>query len=107
MNEAAVSAPRVVLATRNAHKVVEVRRILAEHGVDVDLVGTDAREGEDAAEEELRVLNDARILFPPITGGHGNDQTVQRSALNGAQTAEAASKRIEIFRGKWCRGHGP
>jgi XTP/dITP diphosphohydrolase len=37
-----VSLPRVVLATRNAHKVVEVRRILAEHGVDVDLVGTEA-----------------------------------------------------------------
>jgi len=42
MSEAALSVPRVVLATRNAHKVVEVRRILAEHGVEVDLVGTDA-----------------------------------------------------------------
>ena len=33
---------RVVLATRNAHKVIEVRRILADAGLDVDLVGLDA-----------------------------------------------------------------
>ncbi|MEZ5117672.1 MAG: RdgB/HAM1 family non-canonical purine NTP pyrophosphatase [Candidatus Nanopelagicales bacterium] len=33
---------RVVLATRNAHKVAELRRILAEAGLDVELVGTDA-----------------------------------------------------------------
>lgn len=33
---------RVVLATRNAHKVIEVHRILADAGLDVDLVGMDA-----------------------------------------------------------------
>ena len=33
---------RVVLATRNAHKVVELRRILTAAGLDVDLVGIDA-----------------------------------------------------------------
>lgn len=32
---------RVVLATRNQHKVAELRRILASAGVDVELVGTD------------------------------------------------------------------
>jgi XTP/dITP diphosphohydrolase len=32
---------RVVLATRNAHKVVEVSRILADAGLDVELVGTE------------------------------------------------------------------
>ena len=31
--------PRVVLATRNAHKVEELREILADAGVDLDLVG--------------------------------------------------------------------
>ena len=30
---------RVVLATRNAHKVGELRAILADLGVDIDLVG--------------------------------------------------------------------
>ena len=33
---------RVVLATRNAHKVAEVRRILDAAGLDIDLVGLDA-----------------------------------------------------------------
>jgi XTP/dITP diphosphohydrolase len=33
---------RVVLATRNAHKVVELRRILSTAGLDVELVGIDA-----------------------------------------------------------------
>ncbi len=32
---------RFVLATRNAHKVVEVRRILAAAGIELDLVGLD------------------------------------------------------------------
>lgn len=32
---------RVVLATRNAHKVAELRRILADAHLDVELVGTD------------------------------------------------------------------
>ncbi|MEK9738055.1 MAG: non-canonical purine NTP pyrophosphatase, partial [Candidatus Nanopelagicales bacterium] len=29
---------RVILATRNAHKVDEVRRILAAHGLDIEIV---------------------------------------------------------------------
>jgi XTP/dITP diphosphohydrolase len=33
---------RIVLATRNAHKVVELRRILESAGLDVELVGVDA-----------------------------------------------------------------
>jgi len=36
------SGRRVVLATRNAHKVVELRRILGDAGLDVELVGVDA-----------------------------------------------------------------
>jgi hypothetical protein len=33
---------RVVLATRNAHKVEEVRRILIDSGLDLDLIGLDS-----------------------------------------------------------------
>ena len=32
---------RVVLATQNAHKLIEMRRILDEAGLDIELVGTD------------------------------------------------------------------
>lgn len=35
----------IVLATRNAHKVVELRRILTDAGLDVELIGTDAFPG--------------------------------------------------------------
>jgi XTP/dITP diphosphohydrolase len=34
--------PRLVLATRNAHKITELRAILADAHLDVDLVGADA-----------------------------------------------------------------
>ncbi|MDB1089526.1 RdgB/HAM1 family non-canonical purine NTP pyrophosphatase [Streptomyces sp. ACA25] len=34
--------PRLVLATRNAHKVTELRAILADAGLDADLTGADA-----------------------------------------------------------------
>ncbi|MDX6312021.1 MAG: XTP/dITP diphosphohydrolase [Streptomyces sp.] len=34
--------PRLVLATRNAHKITELHAILASAGLDVDLVGADA-----------------------------------------------------------------
>jgi XTP/dITP diphosphohydrolase len=37
-----ISGRRVVLATRNAHKVVELRRILATAGLEVELVGLDS-----------------------------------------------------------------
>ena len=36
------SRPRLVLATRNAHKITELRAILADADLDVDLVGADA-----------------------------------------------------------------
>jgi len=36
-----VSGPRLVLASRNPHKVLELRRILAGAGLEVDLVGLD------------------------------------------------------------------
>ena len=34
--------PRLVLASRNEHKVVELRRMLAESGLAVELLGIDA-----------------------------------------------------------------
>ena len=34
-------SPKVVLATRNAHKVEEVSRILAAVGADIELIGMD------------------------------------------------------------------
>jgi XTP/dITP diphosphohydrolase len=53
---------RVVLATRNAHKVIEVRRILADAGLDVDLVGMDAfPEVPDVAETGLTFEENALL----------------------------------------------
>ncbi|MDQ3432055.1 MAG: non-canonical purine NTP pyrophosphatase, partial [Actinomycetota bacterium] len=37
-----MTRPTVVLATRNAHKLDELQRILVETGLDVELIGLDA-----------------------------------------------------------------
>jgi XTP/dITP diphosphohydrolase len=42
MRKGEVSGRRVVLATRNTHKVVELRRILTAAGLSVELIGLDA-----------------------------------------------------------------
>ena len=50
---------RVVLATRNDHKVAELRRILAEAGLDVEIVGTDV------SAQDKAMVTVSIIFLPP------------------------------------------
>ncbi len=53
---------RLVLATRNQHKIVELRRILAAVGAEVDLVGTDEFPDVPEVAETGRTFEDNALL---------------------------------------------
>ena len=80
---------RIVLATRNAHKLVELRRILLDAGLDVDLVGTDAfPDLPEIAETESTFAGNA-LLKARVTAQHtglpavADDSGLCVDALNG------------------------
>src|SRR6188768_2723940 len=53
---------RVVLATRNAHKVTELSRILSDAGLEVDLVGVDAFPDAPEVAETGRTFQENALL---------------------------------------------
>ena len=97
-----MSAPRVLLATRNAKKLVELRRILAPV-VDVELVGLDdvapyAEVPEDGAtfadNALLKAREGARHTGLPTVA---DDSGIAVDALNGMPG---------VFSARWAGGHG-
>ena len=94
---------RVVLATRNAHKVGELRAILAELGVDVDLVGvTEYPDVPDVAETELTFGGNALLKAVAVAEATGlpaiaDDSGICVDALNGMPG---------IFSALWAGKHG-
>jgi XTP/dITP diphosphohydrolase len=94
---------RIVLATRNAHKVGELRAILADLGVEVDLVGvTDYPEVPDVAETELSFAGNALLKAVAVAEATGlpaiaDDSGICVDALNGMPG---------IFSARWAGEHG-
>lgn len=94
---------RVVLATRNAHKVGELRAILADLGVQVDLVGvTDFPDVPDVAETELSFAGNALLKAVAVAEATGlpaiaDDSGICVDALNGMPG---------IFSARWAGRHG-
>ena len=94
---------RVVLATRNAHKLGELRAILAELHVDVDLVGvTDFPDVPDVAETELSFAGNALLKAVAVAEATGlpaiaDDSGICVDALNGMPG---------IFSARWAGKHG-
>jgi XTP/dITP diphosphohydrolase len=94
---------RVVLATRNAHKLGELRAILAELGVDVELVGvTDFPDVPDVAETELSFAGNALLKAVAVAEATGltaiaDDSGICVDALNGMPG---------IFSARWSGKHG-
>ncbi len=80
---------RVVLATRNAHKLVELRRILTAAGLDVDLVGMDAYpEVPEVPETGATFEDNALLKARAVARGTGeialaDDSGLAVDALNG------------------------
>lgn len=94
---------RVVLATRNAHKVGELRAILADLGVEIDLVGvTDFPDVSDVAETELSFAGNALLKAVAVAEATGlpaiaDDSGICVDALNGMPG---------IFSARWAGRHG-
>jgi XTP/dITP diphosphohydrolase len=94
---------RIVLATRNAHKVEELRAILDELGVAVDLVGvTEYPQVPDVAETELSFTGNALIKAVAVAEATGlpaiaDDSGICVDALNGMPG---------IFSARWAGKHG-
>lgn len=94
---------RIVLATRNAHKVGELRAILADLGVEIDLVGvTDFPEVADVAETELSFAGNALLKAVAVAEATGlpaiaDDSGICVDALNGMPG---------IFSARWAGRHG-
>jgi XTP/dITP diphosphohydrolase len=94
---------RLVLATRNAHKVVELRAILASTGLDVDLVGADAYPDiPDVKETGVTFAENALLKARTLaqeTGlpALGDDSGLCVDVLGGAPG---------IFSARWAGRHG-
>ncbi|MCZ3389758.1 MAG: RdgB/HAM1 family non-canonical purine NTP pyrophosphatase [Actinomycetia bacterium] len=94
---------RVVLATRNAHKVVEVRRILAEAGLAVDLVGMDAfPDAPEVAETGLTFEENALLKARAIAQATGLPAIADDSGL----AVDVLGGMPGIFSARWAGGHG-
>ncbi|NDL58801.1 RdgB/HAM1 family non-canonical purine NTP pyrophosphatase [Phytoactinopolyspora mesophila] len=95
--------PRVVLASRNEHKVVEIRRILGDAGAPLDLVGvTEFPDVDDVVESGLTFTENALLkarTVAEVTGlpALADDSGISVDAMNGMPG---------VFSGRWCGRHG-
>lgn len=94
---------RIVLATRNQHKVVELRRILERAGLDVELVGTDQfPDLPDVAETGSTFAANALLKAKDVSSRTGliaiaDDSGLSVDALNGMPG---------ILSARWAGKHG-
>lgn len=94
---------RVVLATRNAHKVVEVRRILDGAGVNIDLVGLDAfPDAPDVAETGVTFEENAFLKARAIAHTTGLPAIADDSGL----AVDVLGGMPGIFSARWVGRHG-
>lgn len=95
--------PRVVLATRNAHKVPEIRQVLDAAGMEIDLV--DLHQFPDVAdvvESGLTFTQNALLKANAVAAATGlpalaDDSGISVDALNGMPG---------VFSGRWAGRHG-
>ncbi len=94
---------RLVLATRNPGKIVEFRRILAEAGVPIDLVGLEAfPEIGEVAETGLTFAENALLKAHTVAKESGLPAIADDSGL----CVDALNGMPGIFSARWSGGHG-
>ena len=94
---------RVVLATRNAHKVAELNRILADAGFDGELVGLDAfPDAPDVAETGRTFADNALLKARAIAAHTGLPAVSDDSGL----TVNALNGMPGILSARWSGKHG-
>ena len=93
----------IVLATRNAHKVVELRRILAEAGLDLEILGTDAfPELPDVPETGTTFAANALLKAHAVAQHTGLPSVADDSGL----CVDALNGMPGILSARWCGRHG-
>jgi XTP/dITP diphosphohydrolase len=94
---------KLVLATRNAHKVGELRAILGAAGLDVDLVGADAfPEIPDVAETGVTFAENALLKAHALARGTGLPAVADDSGL----CVDVLGGAPGIFSARWSGRHG-
>lgn len=94
---------RLVLATRNAHKVVELRAILAATGLDIDLVGADAYpEIPDVKETGVTFAENALLKARTLAEATGLPAVADDSGL----CVDVLGGAPGIFSARWAGRHG-
>jgi XTP/dITP diphosphohydrolase len=94
---------RVVLATRNAGKIVELRRILAEASVPIEVVGLEEfPEIGDVAETGLTFAQNALLKAHAVAKQSGLPAIADDSGL----CVDALNGMPGIFSARWCGKHG-
>src|SRR6478752_3219158 len=95
--------PQVVLATRNAHKVVELARILGEAGLDVDLVGVDAfPDVPEVAETGRTFQENALLKARAVAEATGLPAVADDSGL----AVDILGGMPGLFSARWAGRHG-
>lgn len=94
---------RLVLATRNAHKVTELRAILARTGLDIDLVGADAYpEIPDVKETGVTFAENALLKARALAEATGLPAVADDSGL----CVDVLGGAPGIFSARWSGRHG-
>ena len=96
--------PRVVLASRNEHKIVEMRRILKAAGADIDLIGLDDLDVAvpDVAETGATFAENALIKAAAVVDVTGMPALADDSGL----TVDALNGMPGILSARWSGDHG-
>ncbi len=94
---------RLVLATRNAHKVGELRAILADAGLVLDLVGADAYpDVPDVKETGVTFAENALLKAHALAGATGLPAVADDSGL----CVDVLGGAPGIFSARWAGRHG-
>jgi XTP/dITP diphosphohydrolase len=94
---------RVVLATQNSHKLVEMRRILGEAGLDIELVGTgEFPDLSEVAETGSTFAANALLKARSVCAETGLPAIADDSGLG----VDALNGMPGIFSARWSGAHG-
>ncbi|MEV0262162.1 RdgB/HAM1 family non-canonical purine NTP pyrophosphatase [Streptomyces sp. NPDC050617] len=94
---------RLILATRNANKVTELRAILADAGLDVELVGADAYpEIPDVKETGVTFAENALLKAHALARATGHPAVADDSGL----CVDVLNGAPGIFSARWSGTHG-
>jgi XTP/dITP diphosphohydrolase len=98
-----VRAPRVVLATRNGHKVAELRRILADAGVAAEVVDLDdVTDVPDVAETGTTFADNALLKAHAVAQATGLAALADDSGL----CVDVLGGAPGVFSARWSGRHG-